>query len=63
VVLFDALYDPWPTPLAAAAMRAGCPVVSGLDLLLAQAVRQFERFTGTPAPVEPMRTALTAARS
>ena len=37
-VLFDALYDPWPTPLAAAASAAGCPVVSGLDLLLAQAV-------------------------
>jgi shikimate dehydrogenase len=62
VVLFDALYDPWPTPLAAAAMRVGCPVVSGLDLLLAQAVRQFERFTGVPAPVESMGAALAAAR-
>jgi shikimate dehydrogenase len=58
VVLFDALYDPWPTPLAAAAARAGCPVVSGLDLLLAQAVGQFERFTGMPAPVDSMRAAL-----
>jgi shikimate dehydrogenase len=63
VVLFDALYDPWPTPLAAAAARAGCPVVSGLDLLLAQAVLQFEHFTGLPAPVESMRVALAAARS
>jgi shikimate dehydrogenase len=63
VVLFDALYDPWPTPLATAAARAGCPVVSGLDLLLAQAVRQFEQFTGLPAPVEAMREALAAARS
>ncbi|MCW2638742.1 MAG: Shikimate dehydrogenase [Dactylosporangium sp.] len=62
VVLFDALYDPWPTPLAAAAARSGCPIVSGLDLLLAQAVGQFERFTGVPAPVESMRAALTAAR-
>ncbi|GAA1818783.1 shikimate dehydrogenase [Planosporangium flavigriseum] len=62
-VLFDALYDPWPTPLAAAAAAAGCPVVSGLDLLLAQAVLQFERFTGRPAPVESMRAALIAARS
>jgi shikimate dehydrogenase len=58
VVLFDALYDPWPTPLAAAAARAGCPVVSGYDLLLAQAVRQFESFTGVPAPVDAMRAAL-----
>jgi len=41
-VLFDAIYDPWSTPLAASAAAAGCPVVSGLDLLLAQAVHQFE---------------------
>lgn len=62
VVLFDALYDPWPTPLAAAAVRAGCAVVSGLDLLLAQAVHQFEQFTGVAAPVDAMRAALIAAR-
>jgi len=60
-VLFDAVYDPWPTPLAAAAQRAGCPTVSGLDLLLAQAVRQFELFTGVDAPLGAMRTALAEA--
>jgi shikimate dehydrogenase len=62
-VLFDAVYDPWPTPLAAAAALAGCRVVSGLDLLLAQAVRQFELFTQTEAPVAAMRDALHAAAS
>ena len=63
-VFFDALYDPWPTPLAAAAAAsAGCRVVSGLDLLLAQAVRQFELFTGVTAPVDAMRMALAAARN
>ncbi len=62
-VLFDAVYDPWPTPLAAAAGVAGCRVVSGLDLLLAQAVRQFELFTQTEAPVAAMREALHAAAS
>ncbi|WP_319461193.1 shikimate dehydrogenase [Micromonospora sp. RTP1Z1] len=62
-VFFDALYDPWPTPLAAAALAAGCRVASGLDLLLAQAVGQFEQFTGVPAPVDAMRAALTAARA
>jgi len=57
-VLLDALYHPWPTPLAAAAGAAGCRVVSGLDLLLAQAAGQFELFTGVPAPVAAMRAAL-----
>lgn len=58
-VLFDVVYHPWPTALAAAAQAAGCPVVSGLDLLLAQAAGQFEQFTGVPAPVSAMRAALS----
>jgi shikimate dehydrogenase len=63
-VLFDAIYDPWPTPLAASATRADIPVISGLDLLLAQALSQFEQFTGvTPAPEEAMREALFTAAS
>ncbi|HEX5596315.1 MAG TPA: shikimate dehydrogenase [Micromonosporaceae bacterium] len=61
-VLFDALYDPWPTPLAATAAAAGCRIVSGLNLLLAQAVYQFEHFTGVPAPVNAMHAALAATR-
>ena len=61
-VLFDAIYDPWPTPLAADALAHGVPVLSGLDLLLAQALSQFEQFTGvTPAPEAAMRAALLAA--
>ncbi|MEU1589894.1 shikimate dehydrogenase [Micromonospora sp. NPDC005710] len=62
-VFFDALYDPWPTPLATAADAAGCRIVSGLDLLLAQAVGQFEQFTGVTAPRVAMAAALTAARA
>jgi shikimate dehydrogenase len=57
-VLFDALYDPWPTPLAASARSAGCRIVSGLDLLLHQAVRQFELVTGATAPLAAMAAAL-----
>ncbi|HLL68446.1 MAG TPA: shikimate dehydrogenase [Micromonosporaceae bacterium] len=57
-VVFDVVYDPWPTPLAAAAQRAGCRVVSGLDLLVAQAAYQFELFTGHAAPRAAMRAAL-----
>lgn len=58
----DALYAPWPTPLARAAAAAGAAVASGLDLLLAQALPQFTHFTGAPAPAAAMRTALAAAR-
>lgn len=60
-VVFDVVYDPWPTPFAEAAQRAGCRIVSGLDLLLAQAMEQFELFTGKPAPKEAMRSALFSA--
>jgi shikimate dehydrogenase len=61
-VLFDAVYDPWPTPLATAAAANGVAVVSGFDLLLAQALGQFEQFTGVrPAPEAAMRSALLAA--
>ncbi|WP_255545669.1 nicotinate-nucleotide--dimethylbenzimidazole phosphoribosyltransferase [Micromonospora tarensis] len=62
-VFFDALYDPWPTPLAASAVAAGLRVASGLDLLLAQAVGQFEQFTGVAAPRAAMAAALAAARA
>lgn len=57
-VLLDAIYDPWPTPLAAAVEAAGGRVISGLQMLLHQAYAQVEQFTGMPAPKEAMRAAL-----
>jgi shikimate dehydrogenase len=57
-LLLDAIYDPWPTPLAAAVEAAGGRVVSGLQMLLHQAFAQVEQFTGLPAPTEAMRAAL-----
>ena len=56
-LLFDVVYAGWPTPLARRAGAAGMAVVGGLDLLVHQAARQFELFTGTPAPVDAMRAA------
>ncbi len=48
-VVFDVVYDPWPTPLAAAAAADETQVlVSGLDLLVHQAALQHARFTGEP---------------
>jgi shikimate dehydrogenase len=59
-VLLDAIYDPWPTPLAAAVAAAGGRVISGLQMLLHQAFTQVEQFTGLPAPREAMTCALEA---
>lgn len=56
--LFDVLYDPWPTALAARWSAYGGAVVSGLDLLVHQAVLQVEQMTGrAPAPLDVMRKA------
>lgn len=56
--LFDVLYDPWPTALAAAWSARDGAVVGGLDLLVHQAVLQVEQMTGrAPAPLAAMRAA------
>jgi shikimate dehydrogenase len=60
-MVLDVVYAPWPTAFAGSALAAGCPVVSGLTVLLYQAVTQVELMTGHPGPVEAMRTALVAA--
>ncbi|MFD3593676.1 shikimate dehydrogenase [Nocardia sp. NPDC058640] len=58
-VVLDAIYNPWPTPLATAVEAAGHTVVSGLQMLLNQAYGQVEQFTGRPAPRAKMAAALT----
>lgn len=57
-LLLDAIYAPWPTPLAHAVAAAGGRVVGGLQMLLHQAFAQVEQFTGQPAPREQMAAAL-----
>lgn len=56
-VLFDVIYDPWPTPLAQQAVASGRVLVGGLDLLVHQAAVQFQLFTGLEAPLAEMRAA------
>ena len=55
--VFDVVYDPWPTGLAEAAAKAGLTVISGYELLVHQAVGQFELMTATPAPIDVMHAA------
>jgi shikimate dehydrogenase len=57
-VVFDVAYDPWPTPLARFARASGRVLVSGLDLLVHQAVLQVELMVGVPdGPLTAMRQA------
>jgi shikimate dehydrogenase len=60
-VVLDVVYAPWPTAFAATAQAAGARVVSGLEMLLHQAVAQVELMTGHPGPVDAMRAALDDA--
>jgi shikimate dehydrogenase len=63
VTLLDAVYAPWPTAIAAGAAAAGATIVSGLEMLLQQAVAQVELMTGRPGPEAAMRAALDDAVS
>ncbi|CAA9302282.1 MAG: Shikimate 5-dehydrogenase I alpha [uncultured Friedmanniella sp.] len=60
-VVFDAIYDPWPTRLAEAAAAAGCAVVNGLDLLVGQALLQIELMTGRSVSASTLEAAGRAA--
>lgn len=60
-LLLDVVYDPWPTPLAAAWERTGGLVAPGWSMLLHQAAEQVRLMTGRVAPVEEMRRAVVAA--
>lgn len=59
--VFDVVYDPWPTPLAAAAAAAGVRVLDGLDLLVGQAVLQVGLMTGGHPSPDVLRAAGDAA--
>ena len=52
--LFDVVYDPWPTALAASWSEHGGTVLSGLDLLVHQGALQVVLMTGTTAAVEDL---------
>jgi shikimate dehydrogenase len=61
-VVFEVVYHPWPTPLAGAATAAGRTLLTGLDLLVAQAVDQVVAMTGrSDVPAGSMRRAAEEA--
>ncbi|MDR0783731.1 MAG: shikimate dehydrogenase [Propionibacteriaceae bacterium] len=64
-VVFDVLYDPWPTPLASLAAAQGARVITGLDLLCTQALAQIELMTTQsvdPSLLHAVAADLTSSR-
>ncbi len=53
-VVFDAVYNPQETLFLRLAREQGAQVATGVEMFVGQAARQFELWTGQPAPVELM---------
>jgi 3-dehydroquinate dehydratase/shikimate dehydrogenase len=53
-LVFDLVYSPLETPLLKLAKSRGLAVVSGLEMFVQQGARQFEIWTGKPAPESEM---------
>jgi len=61
LTVFDIVYNPKETRLITEARARGCAVVYGYKMLLYQAARQFELFTGHPTPLKVMESTLIKA--
>jgi shikimate 5-dehydrogenase len=59
--VYDLVYNPTATPLLRAARRLNRPGTSGLDMLLHQAAKAFELWTGQSSPFDAMRRAAKEA--
>lgn len=53
-LVFDMVYNPLETPLLKLAREHGIPVIGGLEMFVQQGARQFEIWTGKPAPEAEM---------
>jgi 3-dehydroquinate dehydratase/shikimate dehydrogenase len=53
-LVFDLVYNPLETPLIRMARQKGIAIVTGIEMFVQQGARQFEIFTGKPAPEEEM---------
>src|SRR5205085_754254 len=56
-IAYDLVYNPLETRFLADARRHGCQTLSGVEMLVAQAARQFELWTGRLPSLETMRQA------
>jgi 3-dehydroquinate dehydratase/shikimate dehydrogenase len=65
-IIFDTVYNPEQTLFIKQARQAGCATITGVDMFVRQAARQFKLFTGQEPNLETMRSevrrAISAAR-
>jgi shikimate dehydrogenase len=54
VLVYDVVYNPWPTPLLRLAQKAGANILGGLPMLVYQGAASFKLWTGREAPVDIM---------
>jgi shikimate 5-dehydrogenase len=54
-LVFDTIYNPMETKLLHEARQAGAKTVGGVEMFVRQAARQFEAWTGKPAPLDVFR--------
>ena len=52
--VFDMIYDPFETRLLQLAKQRGAQIIPGIEMFVHQAARQFEIWTGKPAPQDDM---------
>jgi 3-dehydroquinate dehydratase/shikimate dehydrogenase len=63
-LVFDMVYNPLETPLIKLARSRGLAVIGGLEMFVEQGARQFEIWTGKPAPeAEMMKVVEQALRT
>jgi 3-dehydroquinate dehydratase/shikimate dehydrogenase len=53
-LVFDLVYNPLETPLLRLARQQNIPIITGIEMFVHQGARQFEIWTGKPAPEEEM---------
>jgi 3-dehydroquinate dehydratase/shikimate dehydrogenase len=60
-LVFDMVYSPIETPLLRMAREKGLPVITGVEMFVQQGARQFEIWSGKPAPEDEMLRAVVHA--
>jgi 3-dehydroquinate dehydratase/shikimate dehydrogenase len=60
-ILFEMVYTPAETKLVKLARAKGMNVITGAEMFVQQGARQFEIWTGKPAPADDMYRVVTAA--